>query len=287
MFAQLWKNQQELAKSELNIDEQFAVLSRLVITNANVLRSRFNLMQSVLSLMLINQEHPMLKEEGLNIVKELVDGAMTAEGILNGPMLELLTYEQINKDFVAFAEFKKRPDFREHFRAWYMGEDVSKIPMPPPPPPAPTQAGSAELDEKLRAAVAAGDQTAIEAVVQEIEDAKAWREVNRQIELDELLAEFPKEEHEKVRKMMVDEGVTAAEIRAALQKVKSAAPAEPEPDFPEGAQVFGGDYKENDHGSSNGDRVEGEAEHGQAEAVPMSVVQEANANADQPRDAEA
>lgn len=30
--------------------------------------------------------------------------------------------------FLELAEFQNRPDFRDHFRAWYMGEDLSKLP---------------------------------------------------------------------------------------------------------------------------------------------------------------
>jgi hypothetical protein len=239
---QLWKNQQELAKSELNIDEQFAVLSRIVISKVNELV----------------EKHNALAYQTLPTTNDSLAGKVS--------------YEEINDLFVIFSEFKKRPDFRDHFRAWYMGADVTKIPMPPETPPASTPACPDD------------------------EDSKAWRSMRRQFELDELLAEFPPEDHDRIEELMKAEGVTAEEVRFAIrklkeagdlpQKVEGAAPA-PEPDFPEGAQVFGGDYKENDHGSSNGNGIEGEAEHGQAEGVQMPPVQEAHADADQPRDAEA
>jgi len=42
-----------------------------------------------------------------------------------------IVYEDVNKLFMTWADFRKRKDFRDHMKAWFMGEDLSQLPPPP------------------------------------------------------------------------------------------------------------------------------------------------------------
>ena len=42
-----------------------------------------------------------------------------------------ITYEDVNRLFKDWADFRKRSDFREHMRAWFMGDDLASLPPPP------------------------------------------------------------------------------------------------------------------------------------------------------------
>jgi len=50
---------------------------------------------------------------------------------------EIITYENINLMFMEWEQFRARPDFREHMRAWFMGDDLSQLPPPPEVPAEP------------------------------------------------------------------------------------------------------------------------------------------------------
>jgi hypothetical protein len=89
----IFANEQELAKSTENLDEQFAVLTRLMVTKMN----------------------------------EVIAVVNTISGVNIQP----ISYESINEMFRLFASIKARSDFKEHARAWYTGSDVSNLPPPP------------------------------------------------------------------------------------------------------------------------------------------------------------
>jgi hypothetical protein len=102
----LYGNQQRLAKGFDDLaaagdmlDEQFAVLSRLVVMQLNKIVEAFN----------------------------TVTGGMPA----GAPRVELISRADVTTLFGAWREFKKRSDFRDHNTAWFMGEDLSKLPPPP------------------------------------------------------------------------------------------------------------------------------------------------------------
>ena len=42
-----------------------------------------------------------------------------------------ILYEDVNKLFMDWADFRKRKDFRDYMKEWFMGEDLSKLPPPP------------------------------------------------------------------------------------------------------------------------------------------------------------
>jgi len=97
----LYQNQQRLAKSydglaeaSDSLDEQFAVLSRITIQQLNRLTDDIN------------------------------GGRKEGDGI------PLVTREKVTASFAEWREFKKRPDFRDHNTAWFMGEDLTKLPPP-------------------------------------------------------------------------------------------------------------------------------------------------------------
>jgi hypothetical protein len=126
----LYQNQQRLAKSydglaeaSDSLDEQFAVLSRLVIGHMNKLTDAFN----------------------------TVTGGMPA----GAPRVEPLGRDIVTKMFADWREFKKRPDFRDHNTAWFMGEDLSKL--PPPPAKEEEKAPSAAQGDPSGAEVFGGD----------------------------------------------------------------------------------------------------------------------------------
>ena len=108
----IWNNQKELTKSEELLDEQFAVLTRLSIISFNALLRRGNITLKYLSP--VDSDAPSLTPESK---KELV--------------MPSIGYSDINVMFHAWAEFRQRPDFREHMQAWVMGNDLSELPPPP------------------------------------------------------------------------------------------------------------------------------------------------------------
>jgi hypothetical protein len=105
----IWNNQKELTKSEELLDEQFAVSTRMTISNFNSLTSRWNQLLQY-----------MLPDEG-EVVKPYPDTRKALVQMLIG-------YSDVNKLFADWAEFRKRKDFREHMREWFMGEDLSSLP---------------------------------------------------------------------------------------------------------------------------------------------------------------
>lgn len=44
-----------------------------------------------------------------------------------------MTFEDMEDTFKEFADFRKRPDFKQHMKAWYSGEDLSELPEPEDP----------------------------------------------------------------------------------------------------------------------------------------------------------
>lgn len=91
--AVLYQNQRELAQSENRLDEQFCVSTRLVISWIN------------------------------SIIK-----AARMEDAPWALSLDSVSYESVNKMFMDFEQFKRRPDFRDHMRVWFMGESLDSLP---------------------------------------------------------------------------------------------------------------------------------------------------------------
>lgn len=89
----LYQNQRELVQSENRLDEQFCVSTRLAIMWLN------------------------------SIIKgaRMTDEPWALE-------LDSVTYDKVNELFKDFAEFRGRPDFRNHMRAWFMGEPIDSLP---------------------------------------------------------------------------------------------------------------------------------------------------------------
>jgi hypothetical protein len=112
----IWANQKELSKSEELLDEQFAVSTRMTISNFNELSARWN---KALQYLLPSGDQP--------AEKVLPDTRKSLVQMLIG-------YSDVNKLFADWAEFRKRSDYREHMRPWFMGDDLSTLPPPPVPP---------------------------------------------------------------------------------------------------------------------------------------------------------
>jgi hypothetical protein len=91
--AVLFQNQRELAKSETRLDEQFCVSTRLAIYWIN------------------------------SIIK-----AARMEDAPWALSMDSVTYEEVNKMFMDFEEFRSRPDFRNHMRVWFLGEPLDSLP---------------------------------------------------------------------------------------------------------------------------------------------------------------
>jgi hypothetical protein len=89
----IYRNQKALGESETKLDSQFVVLTRLTIMTLNAIMLHLN-------------------------KRELEP-------------LQLIGYDDINKMFEEWDQFKARPDWREHTRPWFMGEDLSTLPPPP------------------------------------------------------------------------------------------------------------------------------------------------------------
>ena len=109
----IWSNQRELSNSEAFLDEQFAVLTRMTVMSLNSLMSKWN--RSLKYLSPIDADAPPLTEENK---KELVQA--------------LVGYSDINALFVTWSNFRRRKDFRNHMKAWVMGEDITLLPPEPP-----------------------------------------------------------------------------------------------------------------------------------------------------------
>lgn len=90
----MYQNQQELARSETRLDEQFCVSTRLAISwiNAIIRAARM-------------EDEPWALE------------------------LDSVTYEKVNEMFRDFESFKSRPDFRNHMRVWFMGDPLDSLPQ--------------------------------------------------------------------------------------------------------------------------------------------------------------
>lgn len=95
----LLSNQQGLAESHTKLDDQFAVLTRLVISKLNEITSAYNVY------MLDPNEAPQ--------------------------KIPLVTYDGVNEMFHEFDSFKTRPDFRDHMRTWFTGGDLTALPPVP------------------------------------------------------------------------------------------------------------------------------------------------------------
>lgn len=165
-----FQNQNNLAKSAQDNDDQFAVLLRLTILRMNQIIGLQNLAYHMAVAELPEEKRPPHPE---------------------AHMIPNITYEEVQQLFLDYAKFRERPDFRDHFRAWYTGADLSTLPPPP-------------------------------------------------------------------------------EVKEEAQAVGSAPEAEPEAPYPEGAQIFGGDY-----GSENGNgSAEAQTQRTEEEAATPSEVPE-------------
>jgi hypothetical protein len=72
-----------------------------------------------------------------NRIFELACGESAEGAALEDPenhKIPEIDYDEVDLLFAAFAKFKERPDYREHFRTWYTGGDLSELPPPPEPP---------------------------------------------------------------------------------------------------------------------------------------------------------
>jgi hypothetical protein len=116
----VWANQKELTKSENLLDEQFAVLTRLTIISLNVLVNKHNL------------------------AMEMIGAAMGGMSDVSDLTMPTVDYEDVNLLFEEWAKFRSRPDFRDHMRAWFMGDDLSKLPPPPEPE---AKEGESDVDD--------------------------------------------------------------------------------------------------------------------------------------------
>jgi len=131
----IWRNQRELSKSEELLDEQFAVSTRMTISNFNSLVSRWN---KALPLLLANPEG---RAEYVQM---------------------LIGYSDVNKLFMEWAEFRKRRDFRQYMPAWFMGDDLSEL----PPGPVDLDTAKKGEDDVSDSRVAAGESSEGEQAVQ-------------------------------------------------------------------------------------------------------------------------
>jgi hypothetical protein len=104
----VFSNQESLASSEFKLDAQFCVLTRLTITTLNQLIQQMSTVRDFLHL------PPTL-----------------------GVAPKELDYAYVNRMFQEWEQFRSRPDFREHFKTWFMGEDLSRLPLIEPVPEVP------------------------------------------------------------------------------------------------------------------------------------------------------
>ena len=104
--AGLAQNQLNLSKSHEQLDSQFAVLVRLMLSQYNALARSYNL-----------------------LVEKLLD-----IGELKDFKVDELTYEDINMMLGQFIKLRSREDYRDHMRFWYEGGNIATLPDPPPPP---------------------------------------------------------------------------------------------------------------------------------------------------------
>jgi hypothetical protein len=116
----LYNNQAELVSSDTKLDEQFAVLTRLVIMKLNSMSAKIN--------MAVNQE-----------------------------LIDEVTYDEINAMFMEWETFRARLDFKDHTRVWFTGGDLSELPPAPEPPP-PEEAKEDEPETDPEGEAPAGDQ---------------------------------------------------------------------------------------------------------------------------------
>jgi len=68
-----------------------------------------------------------------NMAMEMMGMAMGKDSV-DDLLLPEVEYDDINLLFQQWADFRARPDFRDHMRSWFMGADLSKLPAPPDPP---------------------------------------------------------------------------------------------------------------------------------------------------------
>lgn len=128
-FEEVYKNQVELAGSADRVDDQFAVLTRLVILKLN------EVVQAV------------------NLLRRAHLDSRTDIGLPPNPV----TYGDVNSMFAQYELLKQRRDFRQLAEAWYMGQDLSNLPPPPEEPQ------SEELSKVFAEADAVADAAAKEA----------------------------------------------------------------------------------------------------------------------------
>jgi len=83
-------------------------------------------------------------DEQFAVLTRLCIGRINEIATLTGRDELYVTYEQVNAMFEQWAEFKKRPDFRDHMQVWMMGKDLAELPEPPAVPPA-----EGETDEQI------------------------------------------------------------------------------------------------------------------------------------------
>jgi hypothetical protein len=100
-----------------------------------VLQQKFGVLSSTLQILWANQEK--LAESETRLDEQFAVLARACIRSINEILVrigsdDLITYESVNELFMEWEKFRSRPDFRDHMRTWFMGEDLSTLPPPPP-----------------------------------------------------------------------------------------------------------------------------------------------------------
>ena len=83
-----------------------------------------------------------------NLAMELLCNAIGREDSAEELSTPDIDYGDVNALFEQWAQFRSRPDFREHMRSWFMGDDLSKLPPPPEPEPEPEAVEEEQVKEE-------------------------------------------------------------------------------------------------------------------------------------------
>lgn len=95
------QNTVALAKSHDDLNDQFAVLVRLFFSRMNTL---------------------------IDLQNRIFELACDETNQPKDHPVPRVTYEEINALFALFEQFKSYPNYKDHFRVWYTGEDLGSLP---------------------------------------------------------------------------------------------------------------------------------------------------------------
>jgi len=133
------EKKKNLDKRLLQLEEKYGLLENQLASQNQKFKGLGDLLTKMMSdqnIIFKNQKDLALSEERLDeqfctLTRLSISSLNELILQVHGELSELITYDQVNRMFMDWADFRARPDFRDHMRTWMMGGDLSALPLPP------------------------------------------------------------------------------------------------------------------------------------------------------------